>query len=164
MQLSSVKIGLQVFEISDLNHHTRQQSQHKEHRVEEPLFPRTSASLRRLYPVRDSYVRSAIPQTDCNLLSTTFQHIFLLTYDQSWASAFRNLVRYRSIPIPDWVSLLRYRTGFPYSGTGLVPASAVFFPSGTRMIRCRKVWRSAIKCTNADKETPCTSTQLAVRR
>jgi hypothetical protein len=113
-----------------------------------------------------------------------FNPFLLLTYDHSWASAsrpmplasaFRNLVRYRSIPVPDWVTLLRYRacygignfryrTGFPFSGTGLVPASAVFFPSGTRMIRCRKVRRSGINCTNVEKETPCTSTQLAVSR
>jgi hypothetical protein len=45
------------------------------------------------------------------------------------------LVRYRSIPVPDWVLLSRYRTG---SGIG------VFVHSGTGLIRCRTDRHSVI--------------------
>jgi hypothetical protein len=44
-------------------------------------------------------------------------------------------VRYRSIPVPDWVLLSRYLTG---SGIG------VFVHSGTGLIRCRTVRHSGI--------------------
>jgi hypothetical protein len=45
------------------------------------------------------------------------------------------LVRYRSIPVQDWVLLSLYRTG---SGIG------VFVHSGIRLIRCRTVRHSGI--------------------
>ncbi len=111
-----------------------------------------------------------------------FNKFLLLTYDHRWASASRpmslasafcNLVRYRSIPVPDWVTLLRYRacygignfryrTGFPYSGTGLVTRHRQFFSFRYQNDQMPEGPASGINCTNVEKETPCASSQLAV--
>jgi hypothetical protein len=53
-------------------------------------------------------------------------------------SGFQHLspVWYQSIPVPDWASLFRYRAG---------SSICILVHSGTRMNRCRTVWRSRIK-------------------
>jgi hypothetical protein len=64
------------------------------------------------------------------------------------ASAFRNLTpQFKASASQDW-------NGSPYSGTGLVPASA-FFLSGTALIGCRTVRHSGIykNCTVEEKGT-----------
>jgi hypothetical protein len=73
-------------------------------------------------------------------------------------------VRYKSIPVPDWVPIFRYQTG---SGIG------IFVHSGTGLTGCQTVRHSGIqeRCTPSRSillavkgDTPCTSILLAVVR
>jgi hypothetical protein len=57
-------------------------------------------------------------------------------------------VQNRSIPVPQWVSLFRYRTGYGF---------CILFHSGIGLTGCRTVWRKGVLCT-------CTSTLLVVKR
>ncbi len=70
-------------------------------------------------------------------------------------------VRYRSIPVPDWVHLFQYCTG---SGIG------IFVHSGTGLIRCRTdipaFWKESTPCLSillvVERDKPCTPILLAV--
>ncbi len=99
IQLSSVKIGLQVFIYRPFNHHSRQQSQQKEHRVEVPLFPHTTASLKRLI-LRETPM-FAVPSPrqiiiySPQLPFNTFLVFLLLTYDQLIIAGHRHQGRCR---------------------------------------------------------------------
>jgi hypothetical protein len=95
----------------------------------------------------------------CNMYCThTYASLQLaLTTYHSWASASSLMppvsdisVCYRSIPIPEWVPLFRYRTGF---GIGIL------FHSVTGLTGCRTVRHSGIfkNCTKEERCTPCTS-------
>ncbi len=186
MQLSSVRLGCKYF-FTDLNHHSRQQSQHKEHRVEVPLFPHTSASLRRLYPVRDSCVRIAprkiVIYSQLPFNTFSYWHMIIaghrhqgrcLWHRHSGISKLSpvpehsgtglgflitapGLLRHREFPVPDWVSLFRYRA---YSGIG----SFFSFRYQNGQMPKSPAFRHKLYECGKRNTLPCTSTQMAVWR